>query len=50
MLVKLSDVDQAFLLDNSSADQPYRLVAEFRHGRQRRRKGYMPAWARFFEG
>lgn len=41
----LTFVDQAFLFDNSSADQPYRFVAEFRNRRRRRRKGYRPAWA-----
>jgi predicted ABC-type ATPase len=46
----LTFVDQAFLFDNSSADQPYRFVAEFRNGRRRRRKGYRPAWAGFLEG
>jgi predicted ABC-type ATPase len=45
----LTFVDQAFLFDNSSADQPYRFVAEFRNGRRRRRKGYRPAWAGFLE-
>ena len=46
----LTFVDQAFLFDNSSADQPYRFVAEFGNGRRRRRKGYRPAWAGFLEG
>ena len=46
----LAFVDQAFLFDNSSADQPYGFVAEFRNGRRRRRKGYRPAWAGFLEG
>jgi predicted ABC-type ATPase len=41
----LSFVNQALLFDNSSADEPYRFVAEFRDGRRRRRKGYQPAWA-----
>jgi len=46
----LTFVDQAFLFDNSSADQPYRFVAEFRNAMRRRRKGYRPAWAGFLEG
>jgi predicted ABC-type ATPase len=46
----LSFVDQALLFDNSSADQPFRFVAEFRNGGRRRRKGYRPAWAAFLEG
>ena len=46
----LTFVDQALLFDNSSADQPYRFVAEFRNGRRRRRKGSRPAWAGFLEG
>ena len=41
----LSFVNQALLFDNSSADEPYRFVAEFRDGKRRRRKGYPPAWA-----
>lgn len=41
----LSFVNQAFLFDNSSADEPYRFVAEFRDGKRRRRKGYRPDWA-----
>jgi predicted ABC-type ATPase len=41
----LSFVNQALLFDNSSADEPYRFVAEFRDGKRKRRKGYHPAWA-----
>ena len=41
----LSFVNQALLFDNSSADEPYRFVAEFRDGKRKRRKGYPPAWA-----
>ena len=45
----LAFVNQALLFDNSSADEPYRFVAEFRDGKRRSRKGYRPAWAaRFF--
>ena len=45
----LGFVNQALLFDNSSADEPYRFVAEFRDGKRRSRKGYRPAWAaRFF--
>ena len=45
----LSFVNQALLFDNSSADKPYRFVAEFRDGKRRRRKGYHPAWAAFLD-
>jgi predicted ABC-type ATPase len=45
----LAFVNQALLFDNSSADEPYRFVAEFRKGRRSRRKGYRPAWAGFLE-
>ena len=41
----LTFVDQALLFDNSSTDQPFRFVAEFKNGKRRRRKGYAPAWA-----
>lgn len=41
----LSFVDQALLFDNSSADEPYRFVAEFKDGKRRPRRGYRPAWA-----
>jgi predicted ABC-type ATPase len=43
----LSFVNQALLFDNSSADEPYRFVAEFRDGKRKRGKGYHPAWAAF---
>lgn len=43
----LTFVDEALLFDNSSADQPFRLVAAFRTGKRLRRKGYAPAWAAF---
>ena len=45
----LSFVNQALLFDNSSADEPYRFVAEFRDGKRRRRKGYRPVWAAFLD-
>ena len=45
----LSFVNQALLFDNSSADEPYRFVAEFRDGKRRRRKGYCPAWRAFLD-
>jgi len=41
----LSFVNQALLFDNSSADEPYRFVAEFKDGKRRPRRGYRPAWA-----
>jgi predicted ABC-type ATPase len=44
-----SFVNQALLFDNSSADEPYRFVAELRAGKRRRRKGYQPAWAAFLD-
>ena len=37
------------VVDNSSADEPYRFVAEFREGKRRRRQGYHPAWAAFLD-
>lgn len=37
-------VDHAFLFDNSSADEPYRFVAEFRGGRTVRRGAARPHW------
>jgi predicted ABC-type ATPase len=42
-------VNRALLFDNSSADEPYRFVAEFRDGTRRRRKGYQPAWVVFLK-
>ncbi len=44
----LSFVNQALLFDNSSADAPYRFVAEYKDGKRRPRKGYRPAWATAF--
>jgi predicted ABC-type ATPase len=41
----LGFVDHVFLFDNSSADQPYRFVAEFRSGKLARRGSYRPAWS-----
>jgi predicted ABC-type ATPase len=41
----LSFVNHALLFDNSSADEPYQFVAEFRGGKRRRRKGYLATWA-----
>jgi predicted ABC-type ATPase len=38
-------VDYAILFDNSSADEPYRLVAEFKEGRIDRRGSCRPVWA-----
>ena len=38
-------VDQAWLFDNSSADKPYRFLAEFRHGRLIKHTGLRPAWS-----
>jgi predicted ABC-type ATPase len=45
----VSFVNHALLFDNSSADEPYRFVAEFRDGKRRRRKGYHPPWAAFLD-
>lgn len=41
----LTFVDRALLVDNSSADQPFRFVAEFKAGKRLRRRGFAPAWA-----
>ena len=38
-------VDFAYLFDNSSYDEPYRLVAAFERGRMIRRAAVLPAWA-----
>jgi predicted ABC-type ATPase len=38
------EVDHAFVLDNSSAEEPYRLVAELRSGRVMRRGPHQPRW------
>jgi predicted ABC-type ATPase len=40
----LTFVDHAFLFDNSSADEPYRFVAELRAGRIARRGTSRPRW------
>jgi len=40
----LAFVDHAFLFDNSSADEPYRFVAELRAGRIARRGATRPRW------
>ena len=40
----LAFVDHAFLFDNSSADQPYRFVAELRGGRVVKRGPVRPRW------
>lgn len=37
-------VDHAFLFDNSSADAPFRFVAELRAGRIARRSAFRPRW------
>lgn len=41
----LTFVDRALLFDNSSADRPFRFVAEFTSGKRLRRKGFAPSWA-----
>ena len=41
--------EPALLFDNSSADEPYRFVAESSDGKRRRRKGYHPVWAAFLD-
>jgi predicted ABC-type ATPase len=38
-------VDEAFLFDNTSEDEPYRLVATFSNGQAVRRAELLPAWA-----
>ena len=40
----LTFLDHAFLFDNSSADEPYRFVAELRSGRVTRRGEAQPTW------
>lgn len=40
----LPSVDHAFLFDNSSADEPYRFVAELRRGRIVKRGATRPQW------
>jgi predicted ABC-type ATPase len=45
----LTFVDRALLFDNSSADKPFRFVAEFKAGKRLRRKGFTPAWAAMVE-
>jgi predicted ABC-type ATPase len=44
LLEALVFVDYAFLFDNSSAEQPYRFVAQFRAGRVVRRGSARPRW------
>ena len=39
-------VDEAFLIDNSSFDAPYRVVAVYQHGRLTSRHPPLPAWTR----
>ena len=41
----LTFVDEALLFDNSSSDQPFRFVAQFKAGKRQRRRGCAPAWA-----
>jgi predicted ABC-type ATPase len=38
--------DHLLLFDNSSADRPYRFVAEFEHGALRRKARTLPGWTR----
>ena len=40
----LTFVDRALLFDNSSAEEPYRFVAEMKSGRITRRGTYRPQW------
>ena len=42
----LEFVDHAFVFDNSSADEPYRFVAELRGGHVERRGDTAPGWWR----
>ncbi len=45
----ISLLPQVIVYDNSSADEPYRFLAEFRHGQlHERTTGPVPAWARRF--
>lgn len=45
----LTFVDSALLFDNSSADKPFRFVAQFKAGKRVRRKGFTPTWAAMVE-
>lgn len=40
-------VDATLLFDNSSSDELYRFVAEFRNAKRLRRKGFTPSWTAF---
>lgn len=44
----LAFVDHVFLFDNSSAERPYRFVAEFSAGKLVKRGRYRPAWSMGF--
>lgn len=44
----LALVDHTFLFDNSSAEQPYRFVAEFKVGELVKRGRYRPVWSMEF--
>lgn len=46
----LGFVDYAYLFDNSSFDEPYRLVATYRGGRIERKIASPPAWAEGLPG
>ena len=43
-------VDEAFVVDNSSFDTPYRIVAVYQHGRLVSRHPPLPAWTRGLPG
>jgi predicted ABC-type ATPase len=43
-------VDEAFVFDNSSYDEPYRIVAVYRHGELVSRHLPLPAWTRGLPG
>ncbi|MBI1737560.1 MAG: zeta toxin family protein [Candidatus Rokubacteria bacterium] len=46
----LAIVDEAFLFDNSSADDPYRVVAVYAGGKVVSQHGPLPAWTRGLPG
>jgi predicted ABC-type ATPase len=46
----VSTVDEAFLFDNSSYDEPYRLIALYERGKLVSRHPPLPSWTRRLPG
>lgn len=46
----VKSVDYAYLFDNSSYDEPYRLLATFERGRMTRRTAVLPDWIKDIPG